>query len=116
MPPAGRNSSTEFLIQEASINSGTPGDTDISFSNQDVDIYRTFNSLNAAEAGASGANYLNSTDLLSGNYQLNLAAYADGVDTVVTDTSNGVRFDSGWTTGSQNYIKVYTIFNIVTRI
>jgi hypothetical protein len=73
-------------------------------------ITRAFTSLSAAEAGASGINYLNDADLTNGNYILNLPCYYDtGPDT------NAVTID-GWTTGPNNYIKVYTPNDVYTEV
>ncbi|RLJ00711.1 MAG: hypothetical protein DRP06_01315 [Candidatus Aenigmatarchaeota archaeon] len=70
-------------------------------------ITRAFNSLDdavdAADGGvcANDSNHLNITNLTEGNYTPNIACYGDGADTdaVVVD---------GWTTGADNYIKIYT--------
>jgi hypothetical protein len=72
-------------------------------------IAHEYASLAAAEAGASDANHLNTTDLVTNNYVLNIPCYYDtGSDTtaVVID---------GWTTGANNYIKIYTPYNSATE-
>ncbi|KPJ58250.1 MAG: hypothetical protein AMJ46_14485, partial [Latescibacteria bacterium DG_63] len=101
----GRNSSTEFTIQNSAANGGTPGDIDITFGSTAIEIYRAFNLLSAAESRVRDTDYdyLKTGNLVTGNYQLNLACYADGVmtDSVLIDGDN-------WTTGSANYIKIYT--------
>ena len=96
---SGRNSSTNYSVITAT--GGTPSDvTDQTVNN----ITRAFNSLSAAEAGASGASYLSTLDLVTGNYTLNFPCYADGADTTL------VIID-GLTTGVNNYIKIYTPVN-----
>jgi len=72
-------------------------------------IGREYTSLSAAEAGATDSNHLNTTDLVTGNYILNLPAYYD----TAADTT-AVTID-GWTTGAQNYIKIYTPNNTSTE-
>ncbi|MDQ1284565.1 MAG: hypothetical protein QG620_913, partial [Patescibacteria group bacterium] len=72
-------------------------------------ITRAFTTLSGAEAGASGGTLLNTTDLLTNNYQLNLPCYYDtGADTTA------VTID-GWTTAPTNYIKAYTPNNTTTE-
>ncbi|MCK5616969.1 hypothetical protein KAR91_84690, partial [Candidatus Pacearchaeota archaeon] len=93
---SGRTSSTVYSVITAI--GGTPANiTDSTV----VSIKRTFNSLSAAEAGAVGASYLNTTDLVAGNYQLNFPCYADGTDTTAVVIN-------GYTTGANNYIRIYT--------
>jgi len=75
-----------------------------------VSIAHPFSSLSAAEDGADDASYLNTTDLVAGNYQLNIPCYYDtGADT------DDVSIDD-WTTGFPNYIKVYTPNNTNTEV
>ncbi len=70
-------------------------------------IKRAFNSLDdaldATDGGscASDSMHLNTTDLVTANYRLNIACYADG-----TDSTNAIV--KGWTTGAKNYIRIYT--------
>jgi uncharacterized repeat protein (TIGR01451 family) len=97
----GRNSSTEFTIQNSAANGGTPGDTNITFGSTAITIYRAFNSLFAAEANSSDANHLSTLNLVTGDYQLNWVCYGDGADTTAVIVN-------GWTTGADNYIKIYT--------
>lgn len=98
---AGRNSSTSFAIQTAT---GTPAPD---FTLQSISIFRAFDRLNTAllvEFGgicAADSNHLNTRDLVSGNYQLHIACYADGVD----DRQASIQ---GWTTSPVNFIKIYT--------
>ncbi|MEI7890670.1 MAG: fibronectin type III domain-containing protein [bacterium] len=69
-------------------------------------IAHAFSSLSAAVTGASGANFLNTTDLVTNNYQLNLPCYYDtGADTTAVAVS-------GYTTGVNNFIKIYTPNNV----
>jgi uncharacterized delta-60 repeat protein len=102
----GRNSSTEFTIQNSAANGGTPGDANITFGTTGITIYRAFNSLTAAEAGSSDASHLDiepDRNLVAGGFQLNLACYNDG-----PDPSSYVRIDEPWVTGPANYIRVFT--------
>ena len=65
-------------------------------------ISHAFASLSLAEAGAENSSHLNTADLWTNNFQLNIPCYYDsGPDTtaVVVD---------GWTTGAPNYIRIYT--------
>ena len=97
----GRTSSTVFTIQDSAANGGTPGAGGITFASQAVTIYRAFNSLTAAEANSSNASHLNTPDLVTGNYQLNWTCYKDG-------PMNDQFTISGYTTGPNNFIRVYT--------
>ncbi|RLI99491.1 MAG: hypothetical protein DRP06_03345, partial [Candidatus Aenigmatarchaeota archaeon] len=73
-------------------------------------ITRAFNSLDDAVDAVDGGdcandfNHLDTSNLTEGNYTLNIACYGDGADTdaVVVD---------GWTTGVDNYIRIYTPVN-----
>ena len=65
-------------------------------------ISHEYTSLSAAIVGAIDANHLNTTNLVSGNFILNLPCYYDdGPD------GTAVTID-GYTTGADNYIKIYT--------
>ncbi|MCK5083373.1 MAG: hypothetical protein KAR31_10740, partial [Candidatus Omnitrophica bacterium] len=71
-------------------------------------ITRAFNTLDDAvdaadDTGdrAEDSNHLNTDNLVTGNYILNIPCYGDGADTTEADID-------GWTTGASNYIKVYT--------
>jgi hypothetical protein len=79
----GRNSATEFTIQNSAANSGTPGDTNITFGTTSITIYRAFNTITAAISGSPDSSHLNlggpPYDLTSGNYQLNWPCYKDAV-------------------------------------
>jgi hypothetical protein len=98
----GRNSATEFTIQNSAANGGTPGDTNITFGSTAITIFRAFNTLSAAEAGSSDASHLNASDLVAGNLQLNWTCYDDGA------MNDGITVIDGWTTGPANYIRIYT--------
>jgi len=98
----GRNSATEFTIQNSAANGGTPGDTNITFGSTAITIFRAFNTLSAAEAGSSDASHLNASDLVAGNFQLNWTCYDDGA------MNDGITVIDGWTTGPANYIRIYT--------
>ena len=99
----GRNSATEFTIQNSSANGGTPGDTNITFASTAITIFRAFNDLATATTGSADANHLATSDLVAGNFQLNWACYNDG-----PDPSSGVRIQEPWVTGPANYIRVFT--------
>lgn len=98
------NSSTSFALQTAT---GAPAPD---FNQQTISIYRAFNHLNAALMAAFGdvcaadSNHLKTGDLVSGNYQLFIACYADGVD----DQAVNIR---GWKTSPVNYIRIFTPAN-----
>ena len=102
-------STTEWKLITAT--GGTPANiTDSTV----VSIAHPFASLSAAlpssPGGSKGASYLNTADLVTGNYQLNIPCYYDtGADTTAVDIN-------GWTTGAANYIKVYTPNNTTTEV
>jgi hypothetical protein len=98
----GRNSSTEFTIQNSAANGGTPGDTNITFTTTSITINRAFNLLSAAEVDSSDVDHLGNTmDLVAGNFQLNWACYNDSA------MDDEVDID-GWITGPSNYIRIFT--------
>ncbi|HBI33903.1 MAG TPA: hypothetical protein DEA43_03600 [Candidatus Moranbacteria bacterium] len=73
-------------------------------------IAHAYASLSAAEAGAVDATHLNTTNLVTGNYQLNFPCYYDsGADTTAVNVS-------GYTTGASNFIKIYTPNNTTTEV
>ena len=85
----------------------TPGDLG---STAVTSIAHEYTSLSAAEAGAIDANHLNTADLVAGDYILNIPCYYDtGADTtaVVVD---------GYTTGTGNYIRIYTPNDTSTEV
>ena len=105
----GRSSSTVYTVKTASGTAPTAVSADTSWS-----IYRAYTSLSNAEAGTENTGIVNTAirnfdvwsggaDLVASNTQWNIAAYANGT----TADTNGVWIN-GWTTGAQNYIKVYT--------
>jgi len=60
--------------------------------------------------GAFDATHLNTKDLVTGNYQLNVPCYYDtGADTTAVAVQS-------WTTGAQNYIKIYTPYNTTSEV
>jgi len=100
----GRSTSTVFSIQNSAANGGTPGDTSITFGSQSITINRAFNSLTTAIANSDDTSHLNLTsgDLVTPNYQLNWTCYKDAV------MDDGYFAIDGYTTGVDNYIRVYT--------
>ena len=100
-----RTDSQNYIVKDAN---GSAPDTTTS-ANDTWEIYRAYTSLANAEAGTintalstygfsfTGGNL----DLVARGEQLNFACYADATDTT------GAAVD-GWTTGEQNYLKIYT--------
>jgi hypothetical protein len=87
------------------------GGTPIDVASQTVNsISHEYTSLSDAIAGASDANHLNTTDLVAGNYILNIPCYFDSGPDIAPVTI------TGYTTGSSNYIKIYTPNNISTEV
>jgi hypothetical protein len=73
-----------------------------------VSIKRVFTSLSGAEDGAPAL--LGTSDLVTGNFQLNFPCYYDtGADTTAVEIY-------GWTTGVDNFIKVYTPNDTATEV
>ena len=78
-------------------------------SDYDWEIYRAYTSLSNWESQTENANITEpvendvnpSTDLASANTIMMVACYADGADTTAVTIN-------GWTTGDDNYIKIYT--------
>jgi hypothetical protein len=104
----GRSSSTVYTVKTASGTLPTVVTADTSWS-----IYRAYTTLANAETGTENTGIANATirnfdawsggaDLVASNTQWNIAAYANGT------TADTVTAINGWTTGQQNYIKVYT--------
>ena len=107
---SGRSSNTVYTLQTASGTAPTVITNDTTWS-----IYRAYTTLANAETGtentgipsavrnfdtwSGGKNLVSSTS----NEQWNIAAYANGT----TADTDAVTI-SGWTTASQNYIKIYT--------
>ncbi len=97
---SGRTSSTQYSV--VTVIGGTPANV----SNVTVNsIKRAFNHLNTAvnttQLSAGSANFLNGTNLVLGNYDLNVACYGDSVDTCSSTVGT-------WTTDAAHYIKIYT--------
>jgi len=99
-----RTDSTHYTLQTQT--GAIPSDLSV---NDTWEIYRAHTSLSNAEAGTvnSTLNTLGiaynggNRDLVANNEQWNIACYGDAVDTTEVEID-------GWTTGAQNYIKVYT--------
>lgn len=106
---SGKISTSLWTLETAT--GGTPDDVTGATVNS---ITHAFASLAAAiddySQGAADVNHLNTTDLVAGNYFLNIPCYYDsGPDTNQVYVTN-------WTTGVNNYIKVYTPNNTVTEV
>ena len=106
-----RSSSTVYTVKTASGTLPTAVSADTSWS-----IYRAYTSLSNAEAGTENTGipsamrnfdaWSGGADLVASNTQMNIAAYANGT----TADADAVVID-GWTTGAQNFIKMYTPVN-----
>ena len=78
-------------------------------------IAHVFNSLNGAvnagnTNGAFDASHLNTKDLVTGNYQLNIPCYYDtGADTTAVTVQS-------WTTSATNYVRIYTPYNTTSEV
>jgi len=99
----GRRSSTEFVVKNAAGSTATAvaGDNDWT-------LYRAYTKLANWESQTENTNingivrdFDTSTDLVSGNTVMMVACYADGEDI-------GSVFIDGWTTGPDNYIRIFT--------
>jgi hypothetical protein len=64
-------------------------------------IKRTFNALSTALDSASGSSYLGTSNLVSGNYQLNFPCYNDG-------DMNDYADVIGYSTDEDNFLRIYT--------
>ncbi|MBT4251236.1 hypothetical protein HOD82_02680, partial [bacterium] len=99
-----RTSSTVYTFQTES--GAVPSDIAV---NDTYSIYRAYTSLSNAEAGTENTTITGlgfsftggNRDLVTNNEQWNLTCYGDAVDITSVDID-------GWTTGVNNYIKVYT--------
>ncbi|MBN2566818.1 hypothetical protein JXB02_01875, partial [Candidatus Woesearchaeota archaeon] len=96
---SGRTNGTVYSVVNAT--GGTPANVGTATVNS---IKRAFNSLSAAESGASGAAYLGTSNLTQVNVTLNLACYGDGSDAAAVTVD-------GYVTGEENYINIYTPWN-----
>jgi hypothetical protein len=102
----GRTSSTVYTVKNK--NGADPTATQAK--DNDWAIYRAYTSLADWESQTENPNITEpvendvnpSTDLVTAGTQLNVACYGGGVD-----QSTAVLID-GWTTGDNNYIKIYT--------
>jgi hypothetical protein len=74
-------------------------------------IKRAFASLSSAMSGSTAPQFLNTTDLKTNNYQLNIPCYMDS-GTQPDTTAVTIQ---GYTTAVPNYIKVYTPNNTTTE-
>ncbi len=97
----GKISNTQWNVSTAT------GTTPSGVTNKTVtSITRAFHSLGAAvngpSPGAANSSHLNTKNLVSNNYLLVIACYADGVDTSMTTV------DYSWTTDTAHYIKIFT--------
>jgi len=100
----GRTDTQNFTVKDAD---GTAPDTTTT-NNDRWAIYRAHTSLADAETGNENDSIPvafagGDRDLVTSNEEWNIAAYANGT----TEDNTAVSI-SGWTTGAQNYIKVYT--------
>lgn len=106
----GKTSTTVWSVSTAT--GGTPTATT---SAPVTSITHAFSSLrNAVGNGVSGnatsTNFLNTSDLVSGDYILNIPLYYDsGADTTAVNIS-------GITTGASNYIRVFTATSTATQV
>ena len=103
---SGRTSDTVYTVQNAS--GGTPQAAAAATA---VGVYRAYTSLFNWEAQDENdslndaiENFDTSTDLAAANVVMQVAAYADGPDT----DANQVSISSGWVTGPNNYIRIFT--------
>jgi len=104
----GRTDSTHYTIKNSA--GGTP--TATSAADNDWSIYRAYTSLYNAESGnendslddavESFESWSGGKDIEASNEQWNIACYANGT---TADTTAVTIY--GWTTGENNYIKVY---------
>ena len=107
-----RSSSTSFTVQ------ARDGANPVAVTNdQDWQIFRAYTTLDNAEGGAENTANIDDDvddfdisvsrndgkDIYTSNEQWNIAAYANGT----TADTNAVTIND-WTTGAQNYIKIYT--------
>ncbi|NIO61946.1 MAG: hypothetical protein GTO35_04930, partial [Gammaproteobacteria bacterium] len=100
----GRTSSTEYTVKDKNGNAPTAVTSDYDWA-----IYRAYTSLANWESQTENPNITEpvendvnpSPNLAAYNTIMNVACYGDGADTT------SVNID-GWTTGANNYIKIYT--------
>jgi len=87
---------TTFVVQTAI--GGTPAPVSGQIVNT---IMRVFNSIATAESNSPGASYLTTSNLVTGNYQLNWVCYNDGTPSFSVGSATNI---SGWTTDSTHYL------------
>ncbi len=102
---SGRTSNTVYTVKSAS--GATP---QAAVAGTAVNVYRAYTSLNKWESQNENdslndlvEDFDTSTDLVTANTIMQVAAYADGVE-----TDGGALSIDGWTTGPTNYIRIYT--------
>ena len=101
---AGRTSDTIYIVADK--DGGTPAATSAGTA---VGVYRAYTSLFNWEASTENVNITEptendvnpSTDLVTANTVMMVAAYGDGEDTTSVNLIS-------WTTGASNYIRIYT--------
>jgi|GEM_PF-7065501 len=71
-----------------------------------VSIAHAFSSLSNALSNASGTNFMNTNNLVTGNYVLNIPCYYDGNGSSASPDTAQVSI-SGYTTRPSNYINIY---------
>ena len=104
----GRTDSTHYTLRTHT--GAIPADIAV---NDTYQIYRAYTSLSLAEAGTKNTSIPitfngGDRDLVANNEEWNIACYANGV---TADTAYVAV--NGWTTGAQNYIKIYTPVNLI---
>ena len=97
---SGRTSSTQYRVTTA-LGAAPPNIAGATVNS----IRRAFGGLATAITGARNPSHLVNGDLVAGNYQLNLACYADGVMSMPSGTEVGVI---GYTTDPTHYVRIYT--------
>jgi hypothetical protein len=103
---SGRNSSTSYNLQTN--NGSVPSNI---ASNDTYQIYRAYTSIANAEEGTKNTSIPiafngGNRNIFTNNEQWNIACYANGT------TADARAVVSGWTTGTNNYIKIYTPVNL----
>lgn len=107
----GKTSTTVWTVE--TVTGGVPAD--VSSAETVNSITHAFSSLEGAvdastSTGAFDSSHLNTKDLVTNNYQLNLPCYYDtGADTTHVSLQ-------GWTTGVSEYIKIYTPTSTTTEV
>jgi len=112
---SGRASSTQYTVETATGTTPVAASADTTWS-----IYRAYTSLESAIAGNSSVNgnsgipaalrgfdtFSNNNNLVTGNYQWNIAGYNDGLDNAATAIDT-----NGWVTSATQYLKIYTPYS-----